>query len=584
MANANDQIVISKTVKVQVNTQVRDGAGSSSRVVSVVEEEKEYEAQLSRNGYYYIPELDGWVFQNNTVLVSDNSENSTEESDEETQEEQKKINEKTIEQIRQFSEEEKKEIYMQYLNTEYGDVINNDGIGDELLIDNLSGIYGIPYQFSESVDPRSDNSSFGSIYANRIISRMPLLMISPGKVDFMSNNTDGERLAVLDALIGSENESVSGLGDFVQTPGKYYTFAYDSVNYWKYVNAMNNACAVYLGIQDVIININGVSERAGDFHWEKATNNKFDSLMISTESYVTFYTDAETTKSEQYSNSTKASQLADSVNSFSDIAKEINFLVGAHVGQLDWLDPSAITQAIESIGGLGEDLTGSKLVGDIAKEFSVIATGGKLIFPEIWSDSEFTQTFDVKMKFRCPCPNKVSWFLDICVPINHLRALVLPRTPYGEGMDGKKFEDEPSANGYFSPFLVRAFYKGLFNCDMGIVTDLSLSLGKEGSWTLDGLPSEVDVDMTIKDLYNVMAMTSSDQTTSFLNNTMFLNFLASSCGISINKPDLDRSIDLWMMIKTNYWSDKLTGYSFWQKAQQGIQNKLYNLYQGIFRS
>ena len=584
MANTNDQIVISKTVKVQVNTQVRDGAGSSSRVVSVVEEEKEYEAQLSRNGYYYIPELDGWVFQNNTVLVSDNSENSTKESDEETQEEQKKINEKTIEQIRQFSEEEKKEIYMQYLNTEYGDVINNDGIGDELLIDNLSGIYGIPYQFSESVDPRSDSSSFGSIYANRIISRMPLLMISPGKVDFMSNNTDGERLAVLDALIGSENESVSGLGDFVQTPGKYYTFAYDSVNYWKYVNAMNNACAVYLGIQDVIININGVSERAGDFHWEKATNNKFDSLMISTESYVTFYTDAETTKSEQYSNSTKASQLADSVNSFSDIAKEINFLVGAHVGQLDWLDPSAITQAIESIGSLGESLTGSKLVGDIAKEFSVIATGGKLIFPEIWSDSEFTQTFDVKMKFRCPCPNKVSWFLDICVPINHLRALVLPRTPYGEGMDGKKFEDEPSANGYFSPFLVRAFYKGLFNCDMGIVTDLSLSLGKEGSWTLDGLPSEVDVDMTIKDLYNVMAMTSSDQTNSFLNNTMFLNFLASSCGISINKPDLDRSIDLWMMIKTNYWSDKLTGYSFWQKAQQGIQNKLYNLYQGIFRS
>ena len=54
MANTNDQIVISKTVKVQVNTQVRDGAGSSSRVVSVVEEEKEYEAQLSRNGYYYI--------------------------------------------------------------------------------------------------------------------------------------------------------------------------------------------------------------------------------------------------------------------------------------------------------------------------------------------------------------------------------------------------------------------------------------------------------------------------------------------------------------------------------------------------
>lgn len=123
----------------------------------------------------------------------------------------------------------------------------------------------------------------------------------------------------------------------------------------------------------------------------------------------------------------------------------------------------------------------------------------------------------------------------------------------------------------------------MWNCDMGIITDLSLSLGKEGSWTLDGLPSEVDVDMTIKDLYNVMAMTPSDQTSEFLNNTTFLNFLASSCGVSINKPDFERSIDLYLMLKKNYWSDRLTGYSFWQKATQGIQNKLYNLYTGVFR-
>src|SRR5699024_5951951 len=119
-------------------------------------------------------------------------------------------------------------------------------------------------------------------------------------------------------LVGSENNSDTELGSFIEKPGKYYTFAYDSENYWKYVNAMNNACAVYLGIQDVEININGVTERAGDFHWEKATNNKFDSMLVSSKSYVTFYTDADTTKSEQYSNSTKASQLADSVNSFSD--------------------------------------------------------------------------------------------------------------------------------------------------------------------------------------------------------------------------------------------------------------------------
>lgn len=580
---ASDQVIINRLVRVFANTTIRASYSDASRAIGTVSTEGEYRASLLQNGYYYIDDLGGWVIRARASTIRDDTPNATQSADGEYQ---SSVSQSTVQQISQFTEEERKDIYMEYINNEYGDVMNVDDVGDNIMVDNLNGIYGIPYQFTETVDPRPDNSSFGSIYASRIITRMPLLMLSPGKVDFMNRSTSGEKLAIFDALIGSENNSDTKLGDFIKKPGKYYTFAYDSENYWKYVNAMNNACAVYLGIQDVDININGVSGKAGSFHWEKATNDKFDSMLVSSESYVTFYADAETSKSEQYSNSTKASQLADTVNSFSDVAKEAMFLVGAHVGNISWVNAEDIDKAISQIGELGDRLlsgNGESLVKDIAEEFSVIATGGKLIFPEIWSDSEFTQSFDVKIKLRCPCPNKVSWFLDICVPINHLRALTLPRTPYGEGVNGKKFEDEPTANGYFSPFLVRGFYKGLWNCDMGIITDLSLSLGKEGSWTLDGLPSEVDVDMTIKDLYNVLAMTPSDQTTAFLNNTMFLNFLASSCGVSINKPDLDRSVDLYLMLKKNYWKDRLTGYSFWQKATQGIQNKLYNLYTGVFR-
>ena len=580
---ASDQVIINRLVRVFANTTIRASYSDTSRAIGTVSTEGEYRASLLQNGYYYIDDLGGWVIRARASTIRDDTPNATQSADGEYQ---SSVSQSTVQQISQFTEEERKDIYMEYINNEYGDVMNVDDVGDNIMVDNLNGIYGIPYQFTETVDPRPDNSSFGSIYASRIITRMPLLMLSPGKVDFMNRSTSGEKLAIFDALIGSENNSDTKLGDFIKKPGKYYTFAYDSENYWKYVNAMNNACAVYLGIQDVDININGVSGKAGSFHWEKATNDKFDSMLVSSESYVTFYADAETSKSEQYSNSTKASQLADTVNSFSDVAKEAMFLVGAHVGNISWVNAEDIDKAISQIGELGDRLlsgNGESLVKDIAEEFSVIATGGKLIFPEIWSDSEFTQSFDAKIKLRCPCPNKVSWFLDICVPINHLRALTLPRTPYGEGVNGKKFEDEPTANGYFSPFLVRGFYKGLWNCDMGIITDLSLSLGKEGSWTLDGLPSEVDVDMTIKDLYNVLAMTPSDQTTAFLNNTMFLNFLASSCGVSINKPDLDRSVDLYLMLKKNYWKDRLAGYSFWQKATQGIQNKLYNLYTGVFR-
>lgn len=581
------QIVINKEVQTTSQTILRENAGTSSRNIGYVDPNVKLRATLDRNGFYFIPEKKGWIMKSRVKLIEDLSANSTQETTEESQDKVRTLDKETLDKISQMTPEEKKDIYMQYVNSEYGDTQNAGNIADSLLVNNLSGIYGIPYQFPESVDPRPDSkSSFGSIYAERIITRMPLLMMSPGKVDFMSSYKTGEKKAVLDVLL-NDGDGASDINDFLEKPGKYYTFAYDTENYWKYVNAANRASAIYLGIGDVEIDVNGVKAKAADFKWEKASNNKFDSLLVSNKSYVCFYTDADSSKSESFGNDTTSSQLADKVNDFSSIAKEIQFLVGANTGIDIMKNQSAIDDALTNLGNVVDKfLGGSQTIKDLGEDFVTIASGGKLIFPEIWSDSTFSQSFDVKIKLRCPCPNKVSWFLDIIVPINHLIALTMPRSPYGKSIINKDFDQEPSVNGYMSPFLVRAFYKGLFNCDMGIITDLSIEKGKEGSWTLDGLPSEVDISMTIKDLYNVMAMseyTTGNQRKSFLNNTTYLNYLANSCGISINKPDLDRSLDLWAMIQKNYWKDKLTGYTWWQKASQGGMNKLYNMYTGVFK-
>ena len=595
MASAIDEILVNKEIKPRyTSVGYRDGAGSSSKLIGFLDYDKTYTVTLYRNHYYFIPEVNGWVYKNYINITKDLAASATQEATEESQETVYEMDEATKAQIQSFSEEEKESIYMQFVNTEYGNVMSNDAVTDTLLISDLNGVWGIPYQFPESVDPPLDENdssriTFGYFYADRIINRMPLLIMSPGKVSFMQSYKDGQKTAILDALASSgDGNSQTVIGDFLSKPGKYYTFEYDQASYWEYVDAMNHACAVYLGIDDVEVSLNGKRGKLGSFHWKDCSNNKFDSLLNSNESYVCFYADAETTKSESFSNSTQKSQLADSVNSMSDVAKEVMFLMGAH-GEADvvsWIQEQSenISGIIDQIGGIADELLGgSTVVKELSKEFATIATGGKLIFPEIWSDSEFTQSLDVKIKLRCPCPNKVSWFLDILAPINMLIALTLPRTPYGKNILGEDYSGNPSANGYFSPFLVRAFYKGLFNCDMGIITDLSFSKGKEGSWTIDGLPSEVDVDITIKDLYNVMAMTNNNQPTEFLNNTTFLNYLANSCGISINKPDVERSIDMWMMAHSNSWRDKLTGYQFWQHATQGARNKLYNLYSGFFK-
>lgn len=602
---ATDEVLINKEVQTsQTSVGVREGAGSSSRLIGYLESGKVYNATLQRNGYLYIPAMDGWVSSSYITVVRDLTPTVATDATSESQELVFVLDQNTKETIQTYlTDEERQIIYEQYVNTEYGDVMDDKDAADTLLLTDLNGIWGIPYQFPDTVDPplvlsddecdnedkkkSNDNrTGFGYFYADRIINRIPLLIMSPGKVSYMQGYKTGQKSAILETLasVAGGDSNASVIGDFLTKPGKYYTFEYDEASYWEYVNTMNHACAVYLGIQDVEVSLNGYSERLGKFRWEKCSNNKFDSLLTSNKQYVCFYTDADTTKQETFGNSTQKSQLADQINSMSDIAKEIQFLLGANTGiTLPWMQEGAVESINEKIGQICNDnLNGIQIVQDIGKEFATIATGGKLIFPEIWSDSEFTQSLDVKLKLRCPCPNKVSWFLDILAPINMLIALTMPRTPYGKNSTGRD-SSEPMANGYYCPFLVRAFYKGLFNCDMGIITDLSITKGKEGSWTIDGLPSEVDVDLTIKELYNVMAMTTTGQPTEFLNNTTFLNYLANSCGISINKPDVERSMDMWLMANTDYWKNKLTGYTFWQHASQGIRNKLYNIYSGFFK-
>lgn len=479
----------------------------------------------------------------------------------------------------------KKTTYKQYVNKEYGNVTSTTGTANKLLKNNLNGIYGLPYQFPAFVDPKvgGDDGVFGTIYADRIINRMPLLFLSPGKVDFMADYKENEGKAAIDALINSNTLSKGTLDEFISKPGKYYTFSYDELNYWKYVNSMNHACAVYLGIGDIEVNINGHRGKLSKFKWEYAHSSLFDSLLMSNKQYVCFYLDAEPTRSESFNNSTTESQLASKVNSFSDIAKEVQFLVGTQTGnKLKWVEEEGIAQVESKLNSMCDEwLNGSAVFKNITKEFAVIATGGKLIFPEIWADSEFSQSYDVNMKFRCPNPNRLSWYLDIIVPLNHILALTLPRTPIGKNIAGADFE--PAANGYMSPFLVRAFSRGMFNVDMGIITNLSISKGKESSWSIDGLPSEVDVSIEIKDLFNLMAMTHPDNTVAFMQNNQYLNYLANSCGVSINKPDLERSIDLWLMVHGNYYKDRLTGYNFWTSAKHGVQNKLLKMYQGIFK-
>ena len=56
-----------------------------------------------------------------------------------------------------------------------------------VLRSNINGIFGLPYQFMESVDPRITGTDVGAKYAEKIIARWPLLFLTPCKQVFMKD-------------------------------------------------------------------------------------------------------------------------------------------------------------------------------------------------------------------------------------------------------------------------------------------------------------------------------------------------------------------------------------------------------------
>lgn len=423
-----------------------------------------------------------------------------------------------------------------------------DGNNLPLTMTTIAGIHGIPYQFMDIVDSRNSGGrvkDVGRMFADRIVARMPLFIISPGEPEFLAGWSEEERAQTLKSLLSG---STSGMNQIFSRPGRYYTFKARFDLYANYLNSLMQAAAIFLGIEKV--KYNG-GANFGSYRWEN-NYNKDIHAQLNYHQAVAFYIHADTQINDSFTNDTRPSQLADKINGLSDLAKEVQFLTGttgamAGIGALTDLASGNANNKGKDLGNVenmtdftNEVLGSGDFIKAITGNIATIIQGGKLIFPEIWGDSQYTKTYSVTIKLRCPNPDPVSWYLDIWAPVAHLLPMVLPK------MSGP--------NGYVAPFLVRAYYKGLFNCQMGIISNMSVTRGDMGNWTLNGLPTSVDINLEIKDLYKVMGIGLTGQNnnwTQLINNIGMLDYVANFCGININVPDFERILAYGLQLITN---------------------------------
>ena len=456
------------------------------------------------------------------------------------------------------------------------------GPAEPLDIRSLRGILGIPHQFSAIADPRlqdtetrSTQNITGRIYNQHIIKYLPLLVITPGLPKFAPEATNAERGSLIDQIINGGTDSLGSSGKSYS--GKYYTLNQQYVQYFKYVTAMLRAAAMYLGIGDVTMDGTPLK----NYNWAlqpEGTANR----GISTGSYsniwrdlgfgrdcVALYADFGNTTSDTFSNSVTQSQLANTINSLSDSAREVNFLMGTIGSQTGYEVSGDFTKKILDMAPAAND----GILSNVVQKAKALLSGGRLVFPEIWSDSSFGRSYTGNMKLVSPSGDKISIFLNILAPLFHVLAMALPR------------QSDAGGQTYVSPFLLRCYYKGSFNVDMGIMTGLSVTRGAEAEWTVDGIPTVAELQFEIKDLYEGMFMSpgngllesDSNPGDSLLTNITELDYIANSCGININKAEESRAWQLYKALTFSNTIQDLINNDIFGELGQRMNRTIQNL-------
>ena len=440
----------------------------------------------------------------------------------------------------------------------------------------------MPHQFLPVADARLDGtknvSSIGRTYAEKIVKYMPIMFITPGVPEFMKGFSEEQRTNMLEGLIGKVTDAVVG-ADTLESDsyyGRYYSLKFAYVEYFKYVNAMLRSAALFLGIDKVVVNGKPLSRynwlyNGQDHHINNAANTPIQWLGNFVGA-IALYADCGNSVNDSFSNATGESNLASTLGSVSDTGRELNFLIG-NVGSFTGLELDKLTGQEDLLNNMdtvrkaiNDTMKGANIFTNILNKAQTILAGGRLVFPEIWTNSEFGRSYSCSMKLVSPSGSPLSIYLNILVPIYHLLGMCLPR--------------ESISQAYFSPFLLRCYYKGLFHVDMGIMTGLSVTKGSEAEWTYDGIPTVAEVSFEIKDLYQSMYMSRAEDEGSigFLSNMCELDYIANSCGVNINDQEVLRSVKLWKMLKIDGIIDDFVYNNMFGSIIQFFNQKAYDMF------
>lgn len=571
---------------------VRSGSSTSFNIVGVVNKGEQYTSSQQENDWYYLDDVGGWSSGSYLNVVANND--SSDEPTQVTQSDDSSGDDTPQDPTDSTGED--------ILAQQIEGTISSSGL-DQKTIQNLYSVaqssdrkanlspstrlFGSPHQFLSQTDFRvaHDDFSLGRKYLESIVSEAPIVYFLPGRANYLPGTDASQKDAITQLLLGKESSSSEG-SDVVNkiTNNKdlrYFNMLTDYSSYMRYVNLLCRFTAIYMGVGDVVEAKSGVpykhydwsnyrydinfpakdQEKKSVFDTSEMTTSMYDALFGDYQ-YVQFYVEPNTSFSESSGNSTTQSKIAGLFEGAEGAIKEVAFLTNAlainGVKEAQNTFSESMNSIAEHLKGNGNGNFFSRLLG----MSSNVISGSNVIFPEIWGDASYNKSYNISINLVSPYGDKESIYLNIIVPIMHIMALALPR--------------QTTANSYSTPFLVKAFAKGWFSCEMGMIDSLVIDKGGDGSWTVDGLPSEVRLNIGIKDLYSNLMITPNSSPDLFFQNQGLIDFLAVTCGVDITKPQF--ATQLQALLNTLFTSVTDIPKNVYRDFIQGIRNQLQGFY------
>ena len=258
-----------------------------------------------------------------------------------------------------------------------------------------------------------------------------------------------------------------------------------------------------------------------------------------------------TDMSESVSNQVGEPSIASKLKSMVDSAKE---------AQITMARGNFGDGIIASIGeGLNKFLQGAtESAGNVlhlGPAISIVKKGTAYFdIPDIWKGSSFsTNDFSFQIQLRAKSSNPMIVYQCIYIP---LAMWIAAAFPIGIG-----------ENTYTSPFLLQAYSRGLFSIKTGIVTNLSIKRGlSEYGWGRNGLPTAIDLNITMKDMSPAMyiPMRANNPKSLLQGGDGMRTYLATLSGLGVTEL-IDKYENLRRRWKTMIELDRrfLFGSDFW---------------------